>query len=136
MAKLIVAAPPIPGEVGPMLQIAQALAARGHQITVLTGSSFRQAAESAGLAFAPLTGAADYDIREIIAERDKAGVASGTPDELNFDWIHAFVNSMPQQHRDLQKLLDQDPDQYLISNVLFLGALPVRQGAPGRRPLS
>ena len=135
MAKFIVAAPPIAGEVGPLLHIARTLAARGHQITFLSGSLFREAAENAGLAFAALTGDADYDVRDIITARDRSGVAPGTPDELNFGWIHAFVDSMPQQHRDLQKLLEREPDQYLISNVLFLGALPVRRRAPGRRPL-
>lgn len=134
MAKLIVAAPPVPGEFGPLLQIARALAERGHQVTVLSGSLFREAVEGAGLRFASLAGAADYDIREHVAAREAAGTAPG-PEQLNFDWIHAFVNPMPDEHRALQDLLEQDPDQYLVSNVLFLGALPVKLGAPGRRPL-
>jgi MGT family glycosyltransferase len=134
MAKIIVAAPPVPGEFGPLLQIARALVTRGHQITVLTGSTFREAVENAGLSFAPLAGTVDYDIRQMVAERTEAGVAPG-PEQLNFDWIHSFVNPMPEEHLALQALLDQDPDQYLISNVLFLGALPVKQGAAGRLPL-
>ena len=135
MAKMIVAAPPLAGEFGPMLQIARALADRGHQITVLSGSGFRETVQNSGLAFAPLAGAADYDIREVIAEREKAGLAHGTPDELNFDWILAFANPMPEEHLALQRLLEQDPEQYLVCNVLFLGALPVKLGVPGLRPL-
>jgi len=134
MAKVIVAAPPVPGEVGPLVQLGRALAARGHQVTVLTGSGFREAVESAGLGFAALAGAADYDIRQMVAARTAAGVAPG-PEQLNFDWINCFVNPMPEEHLALQRLLDEDPDQYLISNVLFLGAVPARQGAPGRLPL-
>jgi UDP:flavonoid glycosyltransferase YjiC (YdhE family) len=42
---------------------------------------------------------------------------------------------MPDGHAALQELLDEDPGQYLISNALFLGALPARLGAAGRRPL-
>ena len=135
MAKIIVAAPPVPGAFAPMLQLARALDSRGHRITVLSGSAFRESVQNAGLAFAPLTGDADYDIGDVVAGREKAGVTPGTSDEINFDWIHAFIDPMPQEHRDLQQLLDQDPEQYLISSVLFLGALPVRRGAPGRRPL-
>jgi UDP:flavonoid glycosyltransferase YjiC (YdhE family) len=46
-----------------------------------------------------------------------------------------FANPMPDEHRALQGLLEQDPDQYLICNLLFLGAVPVKLGVPGRGPL-
>nr|WP_221380706.1 nucleotide disphospho-sugar-binding domain-containing protein [Actinoplanes polyasparticus] len=134
MSKIIVAAPPVPGEFGPMLTLAQALAARGHQVTVLSGSTFRVVTEAAGLAFAPLAGEADYDIREVVAEREALGLPPG-PAQLNYDWIRAFANPMGEEHRALQALLEEDPDQYLICNVLFLGAMPVKFGAAGRRPV-
>lgn len=134
MKKIIVAAPPIPGETLPMLQIARGLAARGHHVTVLAGSGFRAAAEDSGLAFVALSGAADYDIAEFVAERERLGLPPG-PAQLNHDWINAFVNPMPDEYRAVQDLLEQDPDQYLVANAMFLGALPVKLGAPGRAPL-
>jgi UDP:flavonoid glycosyltransferase YjiC (YdhE family) len=134
VAKIIVAAPPVLGELTPLLQLGRGLAARGHWITVLTGSRFRVTVENAGLGFAPLHGTADYDIGQLMALPERDGLQPG-PALLNSDWIHAFVNPMPDQHAVLQELLDEDPDQYLISNVLFLGAWPTRLGAPGRRPL-
>ena len=133
MAKVIVAAPPVPGELAPLLLLGRALSDRGHQITVLTGSLLRKAVEDSGLAFVPLRGAADYDIQQLAALPDRFSLPPG-PAQLNFDWLHAFVNPMPDEHAVLQELLEQDPDQYLICNALFLGALPVRQCAPGRRP--
>ncbi|WP_067503457.1 nucleotide disphospho-sugar-binding domain-containing protein [Actinoplanes sp. TFC3] len=133
MAKIIVAAPPVPGEFGPMLNVARALAGRGHQITVLSGSLFRAATEQAGLAFVALEGDADYDIREHVAEREALNLPPG-PAQLNHDWIHAFANPMPEEHKALQALLAQDPEQYLVCNVLFLGAMPVKYGVPGLRP--
>ena len=42
MAKIIVATPPVPGEFLPLLQIAEGLAGRGHDITFVTGSRFRR----------------------------------------------------------------------------------------------
>ncbi|WP_042411431.1 glycosyltransferase [Streptacidiphilus carbonis] len=134
MAKIIVAAPPVPGEVLPLLQLAGALAARGHDITVLTGTAFRSRVVDAGLRFAPLAGKADYDIGLFAGSSERTALAAG-PDQLNFDWIHLFANPMPDEHRALQDLLEQDPDQYLICNLLFLGALPVKLGAAGRSPL-
>jgi UDP:flavonoid glycosyltransferase YjiC (YdhE family) len=41
---------------------------------------------------------------------------------------------MPEQHAVLQQLLEQDPDQYLIGNALWLGAFPTAMGTPGLRP--
>lgn len=129
MAKIIVAVPPIPGELRPLLAIGRALAARGHDITVLTGSALRDTVREAGLGFEPLAGAADPD--PALFGRPLPGGGPGHPDH---DGEHGFGRPMPEEHRALQRLLDRDPDQYLIANVLFLGAWPSRLGAPGRRP--
>ncbi|GIJ49285.1 glycosyl transferase [Virgisporangium aliadipatigenens] len=133
MAKIIVASPPIPGEYLPLLQLARALSDRGHRVTFLTGGFARDAVLHSGVDFVPLTGAADINPEVGVAERAAAGLAPG-PEQLNHDLIHAFVNAMPEQHRALQRLLDEDPDQYLIANIYFLGGLPVSFGVPGRRP--
>lgn len=129
MAKIIVAAPPIPGELRPLLAIGRALAGRGHEVTVLTGTALRDTVRKAGLAFEPLAGAADYDTAEL-----GTGSESDGPGHIDYDWHHGFARPMPEEHRALQRLLEVDPDQYLIANVLFLGAWPGRLGAPGRRP--
>lgn len=97
MAKIIAAAPPVPGEVIPIVRIARGLAARGHQVTMLTGSGFRAMAGEAGLPFARLGGAADYDIQEVATRPGRAELPPGPP-QINFDWINAFVNPMPQHN--------------------------------------
>ncbi|MFB7494547.1 nucleotide disphospho-sugar-binding domain-containing protein [Streptomyces sp. NPDC056161] len=133
MSKIIVASPPITGELAPLLEVARGFARRGHQVTVLTGSRFRTTVEGMGLGFAPLTGAADFDDRLLAEVPERMRLTPG-PEQLNYDWTYTFVNPMPDQHAALQELLDQDPDQYLICNALFLGAVPTAMGAPGRRP--
>jgi UDP:flavonoid glycosyltransferase YjiC (YdhE family) len=133
MSKIIVAAPPITGELAPLLELAHRLVDRGYQVTVLTGSRFRAAVEGSGLAFSPLTGSADFDDRLFGEIPERASLAPG-PEQLNFDWVHGFVNPMPDQYAALQELLGQNSDQYLICNALFLGAVPAAMGAPGRRP--
>jgi UDP:flavonoid glycosyltransferase YjiC (YdhE family) len=133
MARIIVAAPPIPGELRPLLAIGRALATRGHKITVLTGTALRDTVRKAGLAFAPLAGAADFDTAEL-GRRPEGSLPAPGPGHVDYDWNHAFAQPMPEEHRALQRLLEADPDQYLIANVLFLGAWPARLGAPGRRP--
>jgi MGT family glycosyltransferase len=133
MAKIIVAAPSITGELSPLLQLARALAGHGHHITVVTGSRFRTDVENAGLAFTPVTGLADFDDRVFADDPERAKLAPG-PEMINYDWIHAFVNPVPDLHAVLQQLLEQDPDQYLICNALWLGAFPTAMGVPGLRP--
>jgi len=49
----------------PLVQIAQSLVARGHDVIMLAGSRFEHAVTSSGVAFRPLVGMADYDEREI-----------------------------------------------------------------------
>lgn len=133
MAKTIVAAPPVTGEFTPLLRLAGELARRGHQITFVTGSRFRERVESAGLAFVPVTGLADFDQRAFAEEQERANLAPG-PEKLNYGWTHAFVNPVPDQYAVLQRLLKEDPGQHLIGNGLWLGALPAALGAPGLRP--
>jgi UDP:flavonoid glycosyltransferase YjiC (YdhE family) len=133
MAKIIVAAPPVTGELSPLLELARGLSGRGHHVTVVTGSRFRANVEDAGLDFVPVTSADDFDDRLIGDDQERAKLAPG-PEMLNYDWIHSFVNPLPDQYAVLQRLLEQDPDQYLISNTLWLGAFPAALGAPGLRP--
>ncbi|GIJ48207.1 glycosyl transferase [Virgisporangium aliadipatigenens] len=133
MANIIVAAPPITGEVMPLLHLARQLSDRGHRIAFLTGSRFRGPVRDAGLEHVALTGRADYDLAELIAARDTAGLPSGAA-RRNFNWIELFVEPMPDQYRALQRLLEEDPQRCLIANTMFLGAMPAAVGAPGRRP--
>jgi len=129
MARIIVAGPPIPGEMRPLLAIGRALTLRGHEITVLTGTALRDAVREAGLAFESLAGDADYDTSQL-----GRNPAAGRAGDIDHDWEHGFARPMPEEYRALQRLLAADPDRYLIANVLFLGAWPARLGAPGRRP--
>jgi UDP:flavonoid glycosyltransferase YjiC (YdhE family) len=133
LPKIIVAAPPVPGEFTPLLQVARGLAARGHQVTVLTGSAFGPAVEEAGLPFALLAGTADYDIRELHSQPERAALPPG-PAQTAWDLVNIFINPMPDEHAALQELLRRDRGQYLVANTLFLGAWPQRLGAPGPRP--
>src|SRR6202011_3868044 len=106
MSKIIVAAPPVPGELSPLLSIARGLAGRGHHIRVVTGSGFRAQVEDAGLAFIPVSGEADIDAGVVHGSPERAKLAPG-PEMLSYDLIHMFLNPMPALHAVLQRLLEQ-----------------------------
>lgn len=133
MAKIIVAALPAMGHLTPLLRVAEELSLRGHQIMVVTGSIFRERVEKTGLAFTPVTGLADFGARIHAYRPERAKLPPG-PAMLNDEWIHGFVNPIPDLYAVLQRLLEQDPDQCLICDALWLGALPAALGAPGLRP--
>lgn len=130
---VIVAAPPFTGEMQPLLQIAQGLAERGHAVTMLTGSRFRDQVSAAGVAFVALEGAADFDDRRIPQERPEIAGAAPGPEQLNA-LFGAAADALPAEHAQLQALLAADPDAALVTNSVFFGPWAVALSAPGIRP--
>jgi len=134
MARVIICASPIYGHVSPMRTIAADLVQRGHQVTVLTGTAFREMVEQTGAAFAPLTGRADYDL-SILDSSERDALEPG-PAQFEWDLRNVFIASLADQHRALQLLL-AEPDSesaIVLSEIMFLGATPLMLGAPGPRP--
>lgn len=132
MASLIVAAPPATGEFRPLLQIAEALAARGHRVTFLGASRFEAEVEAAGARFVALTGVADWD-DPVVAFPRLRDAAPGA-DQLNVMFGEVMGSAIPSEHDQLQELLDADPEAVLIANSVVFAAWPTALGAPGRRP--
>lgn len=136
MTRVIVAASPIYGHFAPMRAIAADLVRRGHQVTVTTGSKYREAVEAVGAEFAPLLGAADFDGDDVPALFPEILSVEPGPAFLDFGLRNLFINPVPDQHRTLQELLaaaDGEP-VVLLHETGFLGAWPVLLGAAGARP--
>ncbi|WP_203916676.1 nucleotide disphospho-sugar-binding domain-containing protein [Rugosimonospora africana] len=136
MAKLIVAAAPLYAFVAPMRAIASDLSRRGHDITFLTGSRYRDCFDGIGVRFEPLTGVADFDIGrldELVPGRNSAPPG---PQRIALDLQRLFVEPIPAQHHSLQGLLAAAGDEpvVLLQDTTFQGAAPVRYGAPGLAP--
>ena len=133
MTSVIVAAPPYTGELQPLLQVAEGLVQRGHEVTVVTGSRFDARVAATGARFVPLTGVADFDDRHLDQAFPEAATVEPGPDQLNF-LFGTVADAIPEEHAQLQELLGADPEAVLITNSVFLGAWPLGLGAPGRRP--
>ena len=65
MATYLICSTPVLGHVAPMLGIGQHLVSRGHRVIVLTGSRFADQVTSLGIEFRALSGAADFDDRDL-----------------------------------------------------------------------
>ncbi|SIS00251.1 UDP:flavonoid glycosyltransferase YjiC, YdhE family [Williamsia sterculiae] len=129
----MVAAPPVHGETAPVLQMGAELVTRGHDVTALVGTAFADAARHTGAHVVTLTGAADFDVRELAARPDRVALKPG-PVQMNWDFIHGFAAGIVEQHEAIQRMLDDDPDLVVLSNLLFMGCWPVALGASGHRP--
>lgn len=133
MSKLLLACTPLFGHVSPVRSVAADLAARGHDVTFLTGAAFKDDVLAAGARFVPFHGAADVRLEDLAVERDRH--APG-PDQLNFDMHRVFIDPVPVQHELIQRELaavDGEP-VVLITDVFCLGSWPIALGAPGTRP--
>ncbi len=136
MTRVVVAASPIYGHFSPMRAVAADLVRRGHQVTVATGSQYREAVEAVGARFAPLLGAADFDGDDVPALFPEILSIAPGPEQLGFGLRHLFIDPVPDQHRTVQELLaaaDGEP-VVLLHETGFLGAWPVLLGAAGSRP--
>ncbi|WP_329460577.1 nucleotide disphospho-sugar-binding domain-containing protein [Streptomyces sp. NBC_01497] len=136
MTRILVAAVPIPGHVGPLWRIANDLAGRGHDVTFVTGAQFRETARAGGPRFVALSGIAGFDTeRQIEVFEGRRGLQPG-PQQLDYDFIKMFYEPVAEQHATLQRVLAEAPEEptVLITDQSFMGHWPVQLGAPGIKP--
>ena len=116
MARFLLATYPIAGHRTPNIAVGHALAARGHEVAIYSGSLARSSVEQAGFEFIPYDQEVDERITETLLARDEASFAGGVSvkraSALDFrktsavmsDW---FLSTVPQQVRDLQAAIDR-----------------------------
>ena len=98
---------------------------------MLTGPRYAGLVNAAGVKFKPLDGAALVDVNGADFRDGRNAVQPG-PDQLNYDFVRLYAETLPEQHAALQRLLT--PESVLNCDIAFSGAYPVLLGAPGTRP--
>lgn len=132
--RIILAAQPTTGHVNPILGIARLLVRAGHEAIVYTGSVFRDRVTAVGAGFAPLPAAIDFDLRypdQVFPERRALTGAAA----MRFDFEQIFVGPMVAQFDGLADLVERIRPQVVITENLFLGAVPLMLAPRERRPL-
>ena len=133
MAKFVVAASPVPGHVGPMLNVARILVEAGHEVVVNTGMRFRAQARATGARFVPLKGGADIDVQEIAADPRRMKLQPG-PEMVRFDIEHVFANPIPDQVRGIDAILRDFPADAILADMIFMGTLALWSRPREQRP--
>ncbi|MEV7026207.1 hypothetical protein, partial [Kitasatospora sp. NPDC093558] len=135
LSRIITAAVPAHGHVGPLLAISADLAARGHEVVFLGGGRFAGAAERAGVRFVALPAEADFDDRDLGASFPGRSALPAGPERIAFDVRHVFTDPVPAQYRALEDLLAGFPADAVIADAFFQGALALALSRPrARRP--
>jgi MGT family glycosyltransferase len=132
--KILIASTPATGHLNPLLAIVRMLRAKGHEITFLTGSAFRDRIENSGAKFVSLQGSADFDLR------DFSSVAPELKDiPPGLEWFRVaieriFVDPVPAQHQGLLQALEDCQADVIVGDDMFFGVLPMLLGPRSKRP--
>jgi len=133
LAKFLVAASPVPGHVGPMLNVARMLIEAGHEVVVNTGMRFRGQARATGARFVPLMGGAEIDVQEVVADPRRMKLQPG-PEMVRFDIEHIFANTIPDQVRGIDAILRYFPADAILADMIFMGTLALWSRPREQRP--
>ena len=120
--RFLFATVPAAGHVNPAVPVARALVSRGHEVRWLTGSAFAELVGSTGAQFEPLVEASDPASGSTFTERfpEREGL-SGLAG-IKFDLKHVFLDEIPGQVADLQRVLATEPADAVVSDAGFMGA--------------
>lgn len=133
MSNYLLCATPIQGHVAPVVAIARDLVERGHHVTVLTGSRFRDAVLATGADHRALGGIADFDDRVMqdhLPDRDRhRGIA-----KLRYDIETIFIRTVPDQARAVEAAVAEVAPDAILVDAAFAGILPTLLDDPASRP--
>ncbi len=115
---VLLTATPLLGHVNPMLGLGRALRRRGFDVTLLTGPAFESLARVHGLRFAALP--AQAAIGSSAKRRRRLRVLAGRD-----DIVATFVRPLDAQHHALHRLLNRRRIDLVLSDVAFLGSIPL-----------
>lgn len=134
MARFVLAATPIPGHVEPVVAAAAGLTARGHEVVLHTGSTFRAQVERAGARFMPLRPEIDFDYRDIDKRFPERAQLPPGPARMLWGLRHLFADAIAPQHDGLLAILEDFAADTILADMMFLGTLPMLLGPRARRP--
>jgi MGT family glycosyltransferase len=131
MAQILVATIPVLGHINPILPLARALVARGHDVRWYSGRKHAARIEATGARFVGYAQARDYDDLQLEREFPGRSALAGL-DQLRFDLMRIFIDPAPGQYADIEALArDWRPDVMVTDPTMFgAGFAHERLGIP------
>jgi len=122
MARFLVTAMPFTGHVAPLCAVAEALAARGHDVRFYTGSAFQSKVEGAGAALVPWRTAPDFDENDLPATFPRLLGRKGFS-QLMMNMEDLFIATAPLQVADLMAEWQREPWDVIVADETSVGAV-------------
>jgi len=119
MSRILVSVMPFAGHVAPVTGVVAELVARGHRVTVYTGSRYVARFESLGAATLPWSAAADFDEHDLPATFPRVGRRGPLGVLANLE--HIFIRTGTGQARDMAAAHQAEPFDLIVGDVLSLG---------------
>ncbi len=122
MARIMLSAMPFTGHVNPVLALADALVARGHEVRVYTGRAFADAVAGAGAQHVPWRVAPDFDENNLEVTFPRLVGKKGLG-QLLINVQDVFIKTVPAQVADLQAEWEREPWDVIVGDELSIGAV-------------
>ncbi len=132
--RIVVAGTPMIGHLNPLLSIGRLLVANGHEVLGHSAGAHRHRFEAAGMRLEPFPPAIDRDLSDLDQAFPELKSLDAGPDKLGFLFRNAFIAPLAAQYASLAALLRRHPADLVLSDNLFLGALPFLLGPRAERP--
>ena len=121
MPQILIATVPILGHINPMLPLARALVARGHDVRWYSGRKHAPRIQATGARFVGFTLARDYDDLQLEREFSGRSALKGI-DQLRFDLMRIFIDAAPGQLADIEALTQAWRPDVIVADPTLFGA--------------
>jgi UDP:flavonoid glycosyltransferase YjiC (YdhE family) len=120
MSSIIIASCPVHGHVMPMLTVARGFVERGDDVRFIAGAAFADRVSATGATHIALPPDADFDIDELLAVPERAGLRGIRA--VAFDLEHIFANPAKPQYEAVMAAHTARPADVVLAEQGFLGA--------------
>lgn len=132
--KVILSSVPLLGHLNAVLAIGRALVEEGHEVVGFTASAFRERVERIGAAFRPFPKVADINTSDMTAAYPEFATLTPGFEMTLFYFQRVFADPLAAQHEGLSALMKDFQADLIVTDNLFMGALPMLLGPRSARP--
>jgi MGT family glycosyltransferase len=132
--KVIISSVPLLGHLNAVLAIGRILVEEGHKVVGLSATAFRERVERIGASFHPFPAPADIDTSDMIAAYPEFATLPPGPAMTLFYFKRVFADPLAAQHQGLLDVMKDFKADLIVTDNLFMGALPMLLGPRSARP--